>query len=255
MAVTKRLRYEVFRRDGFTCRYCGAKPPEAELTTDHVVPVALGGTDEPSNLVTACGPCNSGKTSSSPDAPLVAGVAEDALRWSAAVRQAQAAMVADIKARGADRAQFEAWWDSWGYGEGAERKLTPKDPTWQVTVDQFTAAGLPMLVLKDCIDLAMTRRKIRDENKFRYMCGIAWSKVSEMQKRARSLASTGTVGIDEDDNPEPAAPISPASFWAIWNRRKSKGYLRRLARTGTRQPMMSSRSQQSTSPGRRRAPG
>ncbi|WP_327594631.1 HNH endonuclease [Streptomyces chartreusis] len=67
MPVSKRTRFEVLRRDGFRCRYCGATPEMAELTVDHVTPMALGGGDEPGNLVTACEPCNSGKTSTAPD--------------------------------------------------------------------------------------------------------------------------------------------------------------------------------------------
>lgn len=63
MAVSKRLRFEIFRRDSHTCRYCGATAPGTPLRVDHIVPVALGGTDHPSNLVTSCEPCNSGKTS------------------------------------------------------------------------------------------------------------------------------------------------------------------------------------------------
>ncbi|MER6976023.1 HNH endonuclease [Streptomyces carpinensis] len=67
MSVTPRMRFEVLRRDGFRCRYCGTTAADAELTVDHVTPVALGGTDDRSNLVTACGPCNNGKTSTAPD--------------------------------------------------------------------------------------------------------------------------------------------------------------------------------------------
>lgn len=61
MAVSKRLRYEVLLRDGFTCRYCGAKAPDVLLEVDHVIPRTLGGTDDLTNLVTACEPCNQGK--------------------------------------------------------------------------------------------------------------------------------------------------------------------------------------------------
>lgn len=88
MAVSKRLRFEVFRRDNHTCRYCGESAPNVKLTVDHVVPVSLGGSDEPGNLVAACGDCNSGKTSVSPDAPLVDDVEQDALRWSGALKRA-----------------------------------------------------------------------------------------------------------------------------------------------------------------------
>lgn len=88
MAVSKRLRYEILRRDNHTCRYCGASAPDVKLQVDHVVPTALGGTDEPSNLVTACEPCNGGKSASNPDSPIVDDVAQDALRWSQAVQRA-----------------------------------------------------------------------------------------------------------------------------------------------------------------------
>lgn len=57
----KRLRFVIFERDGFTCRYCGARPPGAALVTDHVYPAALGGPTIEGNLVTACTPCNQGK--------------------------------------------------------------------------------------------------------------------------------------------------------------------------------------------------
>ena len=60
-ALSPKLRFEVFKRDSFTCRYCGDGPPDIVLQVDHVKPVALGGTSEMSNLVTACAPCNFGK--------------------------------------------------------------------------------------------------------------------------------------------------------------------------------------------------
>lgn len=63
MGVPKRLRFEVFRRDGFRCRYCGATPDQKQLRPDHVIPEVLGGRTEPANLVTACEDCNSGKSS------------------------------------------------------------------------------------------------------------------------------------------------------------------------------------------------
>ena len=55
MAVSKRTRFEVLRRDDYTCRYC--RSTENPLTIDHVVPEALGGGNDPSNLVAACRDC------------------------------------------------------------------------------------------------------------------------------------------------------------------------------------------------------
>lgn len=57
------LRWSVFCRDGFTCRYCGAQAGQegVELHADHVVSVIDGGDDSYDNLVTACQRCNGGK--------------------------------------------------------------------------------------------------------------------------------------------------------------------------------------------------
>jgi 5-methylcytosine-specific restriction endonuclease McrA len=60
--VTPRVRFLVFQRDGFRCVYCGATPKQSQLHVDHIVPVAKGGTDHPSNLATACVECNLGKS-------------------------------------------------------------------------------------------------------------------------------------------------------------------------------------------------
>ena len=74
MAVGKRLRFQIFRRDNFSCRYCGATAQAgAVLEVDHVKPRADGGQDVPTNLITACEGCNSGKS----DIPLNAPVVED----------------------------------------------------------------------------------------------------------------------------------------------------------------------------------
>ena len=57
MPVSKRLRYEILRRDNHACRYCGGTAPDVVITVDHVVPVALGGSDDAGNLVAACKDC------------------------------------------------------------------------------------------------------------------------------------------------------------------------------------------------------
>lgn len=59
--ISKSLRFEVFKRDGFRCRYCGNTPDVAVLHVDHIIAVASGGTNDPVNLATSCAPCNLGK--------------------------------------------------------------------------------------------------------------------------------------------------------------------------------------------------
>jgi hypothetical protein len=59
--VTKSLRYDVLKRDSFTCRSCGANGKESRLEVDHITPVSKGGKSELSNLQTLCQDCNGGK--------------------------------------------------------------------------------------------------------------------------------------------------------------------------------------------------
>ena len=60
-SISKKLRFEVFKRDSFTCQYCGRHAPDVILQCDHIVPVASGGENDILNLVTSCRDCNSGK--------------------------------------------------------------------------------------------------------------------------------------------------------------------------------------------------
>lgn len=60
-AISEKTRFEIFKRDSFTCQYCGIQPPQAVLHIDHIIPVASGGTNVPENLITSCQSCNSGK--------------------------------------------------------------------------------------------------------------------------------------------------------------------------------------------------
>lgn len=60
-----KLRFSIFSRDQYTCQYCGRRPPEVKLHVDHVISRNDGGSDHPSNLVTACQDCNLGKSSTS----------------------------------------------------------------------------------------------------------------------------------------------------------------------------------------------
>jgi len=57
------LRFQVFQRDQFRCRYCGVRVEDgAVLHADHVMPQSRGGPTTLENLVTACVDCNLGKS-------------------------------------------------------------------------------------------------------------------------------------------------------------------------------------------------
>ena len=61
-AIKTSIRFEVFKRDSFTCQYCGGKAPDILLHVDHIHPVSKGGNNDILNLITSCSQCNSGKS-------------------------------------------------------------------------------------------------------------------------------------------------------------------------------------------------
>jgi len=60
-SISKTTRFEVFKRDNFTCQYCGISGADVLLEIDHMVPVKEGGDNSILNLLTACKDCNGGK--------------------------------------------------------------------------------------------------------------------------------------------------------------------------------------------------
>lgn len=60
--VPPKLRYQILKRDNFSCQACGAQASaETPLHVDHIVPRKHGGTNDPLNLQTLCATCNLGK--------------------------------------------------------------------------------------------------------------------------------------------------------------------------------------------------
>ena len=179
--ISKRLRYEILRRDNHACRYCGARAPAVPLVVDHVQPVALGGQTVAENLVAACKDCNSGKSSTSPDAPIVNDVTEDALRWARAMTRAveiqrcAAGAVEDIVGA------FDEHWRTW---EPAE----PRPFGWENSIGRFAELGLEDFTITAAVDTAM-RARVRDT--FSYFCGSCWNIYRERQTIAADIIEQG----------------------------------------------------------------
>ncbi|HEY4319630.1 MAG TPA: HNH endonuclease [Gemmatimonadales bacterium] len=104
--VPRRFRRQVtntflFARDGYTCQYCTRVQHQLRtrecLTRDHVVPQSRGGSNEWTNVVTACSSCNTRKGSHLPDEigmhPLRAPVEPHFVHLSWAIRRLTAAQL------------------------------------------------------------------------------------------------------------------------------------------------------------------
>jgi hypothetical protein len=184
--VSRRARFEVLKRDNYTCRYC--RSTDNVLTIDHVIPVSLGGTDEPGNLVACCKDCNSGKSSSTPDDSSIARVLDDALRWSAAMQVAAGLALDDLEADQQYAAAFDRTWCGWtvqGTGELVDRPID-----WRISVTTWRAAGMPLELLIDGASRALSNTRIPIHDKWRYFCGITWNRLTELQDRARLILDT-----------------------------------------------------------------
>jgi len=191
MAISKRTRYEILRRDNNACRYCGSMAPDVKLTVDHVMPVALGGSDDPSNLVAACADCNAGKSSTSPDAPLVAEVSEDAERWARAIAEA----ARRSEERSVDEVLFtQRFYDVWfGYTTYMDEEPLPISSNWEKTVLNYKRAGLTEVALVESIKSAMDKTGIAPESRYPYFCGVARNKVESLAELAAELIESGEV--------------------------------------------------------------
>ena len=61
----------LFARDAYKCQFCGRKEAELRfrecLTRDHLIPLSRGGTNDWTNVVTACSTCNTRKGNRLPE--------------------------------------------------------------------------------------------------------------------------------------------------------------------------------------------
>jgi hypothetical protein len=198
MAIPKRLRYEVLRRDNFTCRYCGAKAPDVKITVDHVMPDVLEGPTKASNLVAACSDCNSGKSSTIPDAPLVEQVNEDALRYARALSQVIEERAARFSAESGYLDRFDKQWCSW------TNPPMDRAADWESSILNFLSAGVSEDYILRAVNTAMGKRYISGRKLWAYFCGICWNEVRAIQAAAATLAN-GTLPAANG----PAASVNP----------------------------------------------
>lgn len=184
MAVSTRLRFEILRRDGFRCKYCGKAASEVELVVDHVIPSTLGGPDTPDNLVAACKPCNAGKSSVPLDAEIVADVSAAAVRWRAAIVEARYQLASERGYLVDLRASVEAEWNDY---QQAYPDLPDLPGDWMLSVEPWWARGLTAWDVKELMEPAVVRVR-RDP--WKYFCGIVWKRLDQLQERALEVVET-----------------------------------------------------------------
>lgn len=197
MAVTKRTRFEVLRRDGFRCYYCGVRGNESTadgLTIDHVVPVALGGSDDPENLCAACPDCNAGKTSTPAGAELVAEIDRAVAAHKAARALALRALEADLDA---ESEYMDQVWNAW---EAAIPQYARDNRDVESFAADWFRRGVPIQIVEKSLRIAWESNAARGQ-KVRYAGGVVNNLMRDAEDRARALAAGDNVvwaaGYDE----------------------------------------------------------
>jgi hypothetical protein len=175
MSLSKRVRFDVFKRDGFVCQYCGRHPPDVVLECDHVDPRAAGGVDEEWNLVTACFDCNRGK-SATPLSVVPKSLAEQAVEVQE--REDQLMGYRAVLQIRLDRIEDDKW--------AVARKLLPSaervERDWLRSIKTFNER-LPLHEVFDAAEAALAKKPYSEYARFKYFCGICWSKIKEASPR------------------------------------------------------------------------
>lgn len=171
-AISTRTRFEVFKRDGFVCQYCGDHPPKVILHVDHIVAVANGGDNLMDNLVTSCAGCNMGK-SAVPLTDIPRSLTDKAAE--VAEREAQLRGYHDVLQARRDRLEAECWEIATVLRKTAEEGF-PRD--WLRSIKTFLER-LPFHEVLDAMEIAASRPYFNESKAFRYFCGICWRKIKE----------------------------------------------------------------------------
>lgn len=180
----KRQRFNIFKRDRFTCQYCGRTPPTVVLVIDHILPIAAGGGEEDSNKITSCEACNQGKADGllttipqAIDAQLAAQVDRQEQ-----LREYNKFLLAARKELDDTAREIGTYWND---------RLTPSTAgKFTFGADRRTSVRrflerLPVSELFDAVDIAFSRKPPHrggDEDTFKYFCGICWSKITQREE-------------------------------------------------------------------------
>lgn len=174
MAISVRTRFDVFKRDEFTCGYCGRKSPDVVLEVDHIVPVALGGRDDEINLLTSCWECNRGK-SAVPLSEVLTG--EDPHDKAIAIleKRRQLDEYNNVLAEEYDRIEAETWnlIEFWNTEKGITGPAAQKFNKVQYRGLKALVKWCPREKIREFMELALLRGADKDL-RYVYACCRNW---------------------------------------------------------------------------------
>ena len=170
--LSKKVRFEVFKRDGFICYYCGKRPPESVLEVDHMVPVSKGGSNALDNLITSCFDCNRGKSNTNldnippklyEDIKLKKEKESQLLEYREYIENKKNRIKKDIDR--IDSIYSKAFNEEWVLSDNFREK----------TVKRFIAM-LPLHEVESAMKIACEKIYYDEQKALKYFCGVCWGK-------------------------------------------------------------------------------
>lgn len=175
-AISKKTRFDVFKRDGFKCMYCGNHPPAVLLQVDHIKPVADGGGNEDSNLVTSCQPCNIGK-----GAGLLSNVPEGLAEKALAVAEREDQIKGYQKVMQSKRLRLDK--EAWSVMHIlTDENTVSKD--WMNSLRMFIDR-IGLYEITEAMEIATAKGFRSDQKTWTYFCGICWNKIRKAEDGTR----------------------------------------------------------------------
>lgn len=172
--MSKKVRFEVFKRDNFTCQYCGKKPPDIMLEIDHILPKDKKGNDDILNLITSCFDCNRGKSNKELNT-IPSTLEENAEILKEKQKQYKAYLKLIEKVHEQKQAEFEEvglyFWGKFG------KKTSIFAGKWACSIRMFLKMFNKYEIM-EAMDIAFAKKGqgySADDNTFAYMCGILWN--------------------------------------------------------------------------------
>jgi hypothetical protein len=239
-AISKKVRFEVFKRDAFTCQYCGKAAPDVILHVDHIEPVSKGGGNDILNLITSCADCNGGKGATKLD-DQAAVAKQRAQLQELSARREQLRMMLDWRkgmksiedmsleaARDHFAAAFEGWEISSDSAIGKLREHIRKFgvqavmDAMDIARDRYVSTLTPESVGEAWSKVGgiCHNRANPEEMRLKYVRGILRNRLYYLNERTAMdiLREALTAGVDLEEMEEVAKKARSWTDWRNWMR-------------------------------------
>lgn len=177
-SISTRTRFEIFKRDEFTCQYCGDHPPKVVLHVDHIVPVAAGGQNDSDNLITSCSTCNLGKSAVS-----LTLIPQSLKEKADCTQEREKQIIGYQQVMEGKRLRLEEEvWRILDVMDSKAREGVRRD--WFSSTKIFLDK-LGFDDVYDSMEIALSRKPYGGNKTFLYFCGVCWNKIRAEQNGAR----------------------------------------------------------------------